>query len=305
MKKIIILLISVFVLAGCENKHNDSEPQTKLAKNDTSMSSISDSTITAVADSMSMLKAEMDSLKEQVQSLINKIDTQETSIGELKVSKANKYFGFMVGIPALLVIILIITIYKFGNSFSKTKDVRNYVSSLHQRTKDLEARLNQVINETNNALRNINRGRHAASIDYGVSAQIKDLESRVQALEKVMTQEKSPSLNSTTNTSTVYFGNLKAGNDFSYFDDKYNTCKDEAKFKVFLNGDYGTFELFDIRRVLSSDANKKAITYSKGSVAISEANGFQPMNAGKVHLEKRNGHDIWIMDKPVEIKLTK
>lgn len=303
MKKILFLLISVFVFAGCENKQNDNEPQSKLAKTKTYMSQVSGSTITAVADSMAMLKIEVDSLGKQVQSLTNKVEKQEASIGELKVSKANKYFWLIVGIPALLAVILIIALYKLRSSFSKMKYIRNDVSSLHKRIKELEAKLNQVVYGTNNALRNIHSGRNTNSNDYGASVQIKNLESRVQALEKVMTQEKTSALNQTT--SIVYFGNLKAGNDFSYFDDTYNSRKDEAKFKVCLNGDHGTFELFDIRRVQSSDANKKAITYSKGSVAINEANGFMLINPGKVHFEKKNGHDIWIMDEPVEIKLTK
>lgn len=295
MKKILFLLISVFVFAGCENKQNDNEPQKP--------SPVSlNSTIADVADSMAMLKIEVDSLGKQVQSLTNKVEKQEASIGELKVSKANKYFWLIVGIPALLAVILIIALY---NSFSKMKYIRNDVSSLHKRIKELEAKLNQVVYETNNALRNIHSGRNTNSNDYGASVQIKNLESRVQALEKVMTQEKTSALNQTTSIVTVYFGNLKAGHDFSYFDDTYNSRKDEAKFKVSLNGDHGTFELFDIRRVQSSDANKKAITYSKGSVAINEANGFMLINPGKVHFEKKNGHDIWIMDEPVEIKLTK
>lgn len=294
MKKILFLLISVFVFAGCENKQNDNEPQKPSPVS-------SDSTIADVADSMAMLKIEVDSLGKQVQSLTNKVEKQEASIGELKVSKANKYFWLIVGIPALLAIAL----YKLRSSFSKMKYIRNDVSSLHKINNKLEEKLNQVVYETNNALRNIHSGRNTNSNDYGASVQIKNLESRVQALEKVMTQEKTSALNQTTSIVTVYFGNLKAGNDFSYFDDTYNSRKDEAKFKVSLNGDHGTFELFDIRRVQSSDANKKAITYSKGSVAINEANGFMLINPGKVHFEKKNGHDIWIMDEPVEIKLTK
>lgn len=305
MKKIIILLISVFVLAGCEHKQNESELQNESAEKGSNMSFVSDNTITAVADSMAMLKTEVGSCRGQVQSLIAKMDTQEANIENLKVSKANKYFWFIVGIPSFLVVILIMMICQFRNNFLKMKDVRNDVSSLHQKIKNLETKLNKVTNVPNNALEKKQNGRNSISIDYGVSAQIKNLESRVLALEKGVTQKNTPPSNSITKSITVYFGNLKAGNDFSYFDDKYDSCKDEAKFKVYLNGNDGTFELFDIRRVQSSDANMKAITYSKGSVAINEANGFQPINAGKVHFEKRDGYDIWVMDEPVEIKLIK
>lgn len=307
MRKLLFILICLLVFAGCGNPQgNGNVPDDRVESKQDS----SDSAINAVVDSMATLKIGIDSLNNQVCSLKSKIDSQEARIGGLKISN-----WLIIGISALLVVVLIITIWKYAARLSEMEKFIQDFHTLKQKVANLTPKIDQVINQRNNAFRQVTNNLQTIGTNcrnYDIQSQIDRLEKRIRAIEMNAANAspeiiKEPSVNEPPIiTTNVYFGNLKIpANGTPFFMDVYASDTGEAKFKVQINGDTATFELLDIMRVKSMENNYKALKIIEGSVSMKEANGFQPVSAGRVHHEKREGYDIWVLDVPAEIKLMK
>lgn len=93
----------------------------------------------------------------------------------------------------------------------------------------------------------------------------------------------------------AYFGNVKG----NFFNNEYDYLKDEAKFKVEIEGDKGQFTIIDLNRIRSTDNIRSAVKF-QGEI-LSEAISFETREKGTVHKEG----DFWIIDELAVILLKK
>jgi len=309
MKRIVIILIGCLAFAAfaaCGDNQGGTQDSSDNSGKDSTDTPLRGCTTIAVADTMAELKVQIDSLNKHIGTLEDEIKAQKTSTEDLKTSKANKYFWLIIGLPALLVVVLIITIRKFANRSSEMEKIGKDVRSFKKKADELEMAQGDI----NSKIRSIDRNsRNYAPQSLVTSTgteslrrRIDDLESRLQKLEKA-TIAPAPRSEFPT-TEDVYFGNIKHAGGKLFFNEIYRSREDKAIFKAHINGKEGTFELFDINRVKSNDDIDKVIKI-EGSVAMKDANSFQPIRPGKVHFEKIDGQDRWVLDTPVEIRLTK
>lgn len=274
MKHFIISLFCVLIFASCNYKQNDSQPQTQ------------NSSIVGVNAS---LTSGMDSQENQIVSLNSTTNKQEAM-------NVNTLLWIIVGVLTLLTIALIITVYKFATRSSELDELIDDVSLL-------KSKLNKFINDIKNTSNNNQSGQYTAIDNYTLN----QIESRIAILERNAANSSladMPPAMEEVEAREAFFGNVMIRHDgLAFFCDKYDSYKEEAVFKAQIKGNTGTIELIDINRIQSSNINDKAIKRVNGSAAISEANGFQLISRGKVHFERKEGLDIWVLDEPVTIKL--
>lgn len=299
MKNFLITLVSLFVLVGCNSAQSDeTETQGSADQNQPGNTSIN--------DSISELNTKILKIEDQTNTLSRDIETQKAEIGNLKVSKANKYFGLIVSIPSTLIAVLIVAIYLLERRYSRLNHI---IHSLHQqlyKPDRFEERLRRIENNIDSINRKIHTGQPSYNQDHEINSQLNNIEQRLQTLEHSNPNHQTEEPKSASQATNAYFGNLKRGSSGElFFNDVYNSCKDEAKFKATLNGNTGSFELIDLNLIKSNEANDPAFRSAEGSVPISDANSYKTITPGSVlRKEIANGVVIWVLKQPTIVKLT-
>ena len=92
----------------------------------------------------------------------------------------------------------------------------------------------------------------------------------------------------------VFFGNVKG----NFFNDEFDSLRDEAKFEAKIQGDKGTFLPISVNRISSCDNIGTAVKY-KGEISISVANDFTVESEGKI----QKNDNVWDITDPAIIKL--
>lgn len=230
----------------------------------------------------------------------NVTENSISSDNDIKESKSDTYFWWMILAIGVTAVIAVCSFFGISRDH-RYEDVTNKLDKISYK----QSKGNYNSQNFGNKNFEVNASLLQEDI-LECKLKISSLQKRICALEnKFDTANASITDNindsgvqgiSNLDSKEVYLGNVKN----TFFNDVFESCKDEAKFKATITNDIGTFEPIDLCRISSLDNIGNAVKY-EGDILISAATGFVVEKKGEVH--KNEG--VWSIDSPAVIKLIK
>lgn len=282
MKNILIAIIYCLICVSCESSNEKKYEQTKQNESTESYATQTDS-----VDS-SKTKVELP----QDKSISSEGDVEKHTEKVSGDSDLKKYLCYMVVAMSIIAIIALRALFR-KDHWDKIDDMNEQIRKIKEEFKKSSPR--QKDSERIGSLSNTSIQEKIQELEKKISiinSRLSVMESKLNSLSLLP----SPRVTHNESNKEMYFGNVKG----TFFNDVFNSCKDEAKFKVKITGNEGTFEPIDLKRISSLDNISKAVKY-EGNIQLNSATGFVVQTVGKVHKDD----NVWIIDNPVIIKLTK
>lgn len=215
-------------------------------------------------------------------------------------SKSETYFWLMTSVIGAIAVYLVFLRFKNQNRYDQLINEIDSLStefrcSLERHNSSHFGNKQSDINTSSSQKEFVELRSYMASLNSRIS----ELESKLDSAKSLGSKDHCPSDvrdGQLTNRKDVYLGNVKG----TFFNDVFESCRDEAKFKATITGDVATFEPIDLNRISSLDNIGNAVKY-EGDVQLNVAKSFVVEKKGEVHKQD----NVWLIDEPVVVKLIK
>lgn len=286
-KSFFIMMCFLLLCSNCSGKGKNGDSGNQKA-------------IASFVEKISIMRGDIDSLKNELITLSGKAGNMSAELKELKNENEKGNMASII-LPIVLIAIIILvggSIVAFYMLIRDVTDVGQKVGALEKADKECKDSLLNLINIQDQNTRKIQEleGRTTKLEEQQRSYQLPKPQ---EATSNLPNKEEEVKEKREENTKEGYFENPIGKNGGTFYFQKFqDSCNDRSKFKAKITGDEGDFEPYELGRIRSYDFSSDVLEKCDSEVPLSESTAFEVKKAGKV---QKKG-DRWIIVRPVRVR---